>query len=287
MERKKMVKIGLVGFLLLGCVLWGEGVWGTEATSTTRTISSVSASKGLTQTLCEAVEGGDVAQVRAWVESGSEINALDEGFAPLHRAVLSGRSQVLAYLVEQGANVNVRCQRGRTPLHYAVAQNQMGLVRFLLSHGADVKARDREGVGVLEFSGSSGQVGAPAQVEPGMVVCIDTKTTGGLVVSSKAYDRTVAGVISGAGGLMAGMRMGQDGSIATGGHPVALTGRVFCWADASCVPIRPGDLLTTSNQPGHAMRVTDFTRSHGAVIGKAMTGLEKGRGLVLMLVALE
>jgi ankyrin repeat protein len=120
-----------------------------------------------------------VAQVRAWVELDGEINALDGGFAPLHRAVLSGRSQVLAYLVEQGANVNVRCQRGRTPLHYAVAQNQMGLVRFLLSHGADVKARDRDGVGVLEFSGSSGQVGAPAQVEPGMWCVLTQRRPGG------------------------------------------------------------------------------------------------------------
>ncbi len=281
------IRIGIGGLVLASCVSLSVWTWGAEETSDTRAVSPAPVSKGLTQTLREAVEGGNVAQVRAQVESGGDLNALDEGLAPLHRAVLSGQADVLSYLVERGANVNARCQRGRTPLHYAVAQNQMGMVRFLLSRGADVKARDLEGVGVLDFSGSSGGKETPTEVQPGMVVCIDTKTTGGLVVSGKAYDRTVAGVISGAGGIMAGMRMGQDGSIATGGHPVALTGRVFCQADASCVPIRPGDLLTTSNQPGHAMRVTDFNRSHGAVIGKAMTGLEKGRGLVLMLVALE
>ncbi|HNY28044.1 MAG TPA: ankyrin repeat domain-containing protein [Candidatus Sumerlaeota bacterium] len=280
------MRIGIRELVVAGCVILSGWGWGAEPPSGPRPVAPA-ASKGLTQTLREAVEAGNLAQVRAQVEAGGDLNALDEGLAPLHRAVLSGQADVVSYLVERGANVNVRCQLGRTPLHYAVAQNQMGMVRFLLSHGADVKARDQDGVGMLEFSGSSASKDTPTEVQPGLVVCIDTKTTGGLVVSSKAYDRTVAGVISGAGGIQAGMRMGQDGSIATGGHPVALTGRVFCWADASCVPIRPGDLLTTSNQPGHAMRVTDFNRSHGAVIGKAMTGLEKGRGLVLMLVALE
>ncbi|HPS03588.1 MAG TPA: ankyrin repeat domain-containing protein, partial [Candidatus Sumerlaeota bacterium] len=271
------MRIGIRELVVASCVVLSGWGWGAEPPSAPRPVAPT-ASKGLTQTLREAVEAGNLAQVRAQVEAGGDLNALDEGLAPLHRAVLSGQADVVSYLVERGANVNVRCQLGRTPLHYAVAQNQMGMVRFLLSHGADVKARDQDGVGMLEFSGSSASKDTPTEVQPGLVVCIDTKTTGGLVVSSKAYDRTVAGVISGAGGIQAGMRMGQDGSIATGGHPVALTGRVFCWADASCVPIRPGDLLTTSNQPGHAMRVTDFNRSHGAVIGKAMTGLEKGRG---------
>ena len=37
-----------------------------------------------------------------------------------------------------------------------------------------------------------------------------------------------------------------------------------------------GDLLTTAQTPGHAMSASDSTRSHGAVIGKAMTRLTAG-----------
>jgi len=66
-----------------------------------------------------------------------------------------------------------------------------------------------------------------------------------------------------------------------------MTGRVYVWADASNGPITPGDLLTTSTTPGQAMKATDPSRSFGATIGKAMTGLEKGRGLVLVLVNLQ
>jgi hypothetical protein len=83
------------------------------------------------------------------------------------------------------------------------------------------------------------------------------------------------------------MLMSQPGSIADGNYPVALTGRVYCWADASDDPIAPGDLLTTSDIPGHAMKVTDYAKAQGAILGKAMSALEKGRGLVFVLVTLQ
>jgi len=124
-------------------------------------------------------------------------------------------------------------------------------------------------------------------VEPGMVVCIDPAHPGKLVVSRKAYDRTVAGVISGAGGVNPGFLMSQRGSVADGKHPVALTGRVWVRCDASGGAIQPGDLLTTSDTPGHAMKVTDHDKARGAILGKAMTPLAEGRGLVLVLVSLQ
>ena len=124
-------------------------------------------------------------------------------------------------------------------------------------------------------------------VEPGTVVCIDPANPGKLVVSRKAYDRTVAGVISGAGGVNPGFLMSQRGSVADGKHPVALTGRVWVRCDASAGAIQPGDLLTTSDTPGHAMKVTDHDKARGAILGKAMTGLDEGRGLVLVLVSLQ
>jgi len=120
-----------------------------------------------------------------------------------------------------------------------------------------------------------------------MVVSIDAEHPGQLILSRKSYDRTVAGVVSGAGGVKPGMLMGQAGTAADGQHPVALTGRVYCWADAEHSPIHPGDLLTTSDTPGHAMKVTDHTQAPGAIIGKAMTALERGQGLVLLLVTLQ
>jgi hypothetical protein len=124
-------------------------------------------------------------------------------------------------------------------------------------------------------------------IEPGMVVAIDPEQPGHLRMADKAYDRTVAGIISGAGGINPGLVMKQTGTVADGAHPVALSGRVYCWADASYGAIEPGDMLTTSDTPGHAMKVTDHVQAQGAIIGKAMTELKAGKGLVLVLVTLQ
>ena len=129
------------------------------------------------------------------------------------------------------------------------------------------------------------EINAAANVEPGMVVCIDPANPGQLVVSNRANDRTVAGIISGAGGVRTGMMMGQKGSIADGRHPVALTGRVYCKVDTSKGAVVPGDLLTTSDLSGHCMKVADHAAAQGAIIGKAMTSPKDG--LVLVLVSLQ
>jgi hypothetical protein len=120
-----------------------------------------------------------------------------------------------------------------------------------------------------------------------MVVAIDPQHPGQLRVASRAYDRTVAGCVSGANGINPGLTMQQEGTAAEGAFPVALSGRVYCWADASYGPLQPGDLLTTSDAPGHVMKVTDYARAQGAIVGKAMTRLDEGRGLVLVLVTLQ
>jgi len=126
-----------------------------------------------------------------------------------------------------------------------------------------------------------------AGAKPGMVVSIDPENPGALVVSSTTYDRTVAGIISGAGAFKPGMLLGRTGAVEDGDYPVTLSGRTYCYVDATKAPVAPGDLLTTSDVPGHAMKVTDYAQAHGAIIGKAMSSLESGRGLVMVLVCLQ
>jgi hypothetical protein len=52
-------------------------------------------------------------------------------------------------------------------------------------------------------------------------------------------------------------------------------------------PIEIGDLLTTAETPGHAMRVGDLLKAFGAVISKALAPLRHGRDMIAILVALE
>ncbi len=123
-------------------------------------------------------------------------------------------------------------------------------------------------------------------VEPGSVVVIDEDHPGKLRRSTQAYDKKAAGIVSGANGIRPGISMVQEDKLEAGEN-VALSGRVYVQADAAFGAIKPGDLLTTSDTPGHAMRVSDHTQSQGAILGKAMSGLKEGKGMVLVLVTLQ
>jgi hypothetical protein len=124
------------------------------------------------------------------------------------------------------------------------------------------------------------------EIEKSSVVVIDDEHPGQLKRSTEAYDTRVAGIVSGANGVNAGIALHQDGLLEAGQN-VALSGRVYVQADATFGAIKPGDLLTTSNTPGHAMKVSDHGKAQGAILGKAMTPLAEGRGMVLALVTLQ
>lgn len=119
----------------------------------------------------------------------------------------------------------------------------------------------------------------------------DTNATPGTVVvlgddgevhpCEKQYDTRVAGIVSGACGVKPALVLDRHDNSA---H-IALMGKVWCHADASQASIRPGDLLTTSSTVGHCCRVTNTGQAFGSVIGKALTALESGRGLVRVLVS--
>jgi hypothetical protein len=124
----------------------------------------------------------------------------------------------------------------------------------------------------------------PDGAAPGSVMVLDDSS--GVRMSSQAYDRRVAGVVSGAGNYKPAVILDRHAT-KTPRRPLALMGKVYCRVDASESPIAVGDLLTTSATPGHAMKAENPALAFGAVIGKALRPLASGRGLVPILVALQ
>lgn len=142
-------------------------------------------------------------------------------------------------------------------------------------------------VGDIQLPGADcaeefGTVGT-AEIVPGTVLVVADEDE--LRPCDRAYDKRVAGVVSGANGVHPGLVLNKR---ATPGSrsPVALNGKVYCKVDASQSAIEVGDLLTTSPLQGHAMKACDRSRAFGAVLGKALTPFERGRGLIPILVSL-
>jgi len=184
----------------------------------------------------------------------------------------SGRAGSFSILNSASNNAALYCKTSGTgPALWA---DGLARVKVLEIDGADVAER---------FATTD----AHDEIKPGMVMEIDPDATGKLRIARGAYNRRVAGVVSGAGDIPTGTILGNmPGSY--GAPPIALSGRVWVNCDANIHAIEPGDLLTTSELAGHAMKVTDSPRAQGAILGKAMSTLNQGEtGQVLVLVTLQ
>ena len=154
--------------------------------------------------------------------------------------------------------------------------NTAGTPRFILDGNSGLQSASGD---VAE------RLPSAAQLAPGSVVSIDP-AAGGMIAASRAYDRRVAGVVSGANDYNPGITL-RAGDELKQAVPVTLTGTVYCLASNVNGPIHAGDLLTTSTVPGHAMRATDYDRAHGAIVGKALADLDGDRGLIMILASLQ
>jgi hypothetical protein len=164
-------------------------------------------------------------------------------------------------------------------------------------NGGRIQVRNAEGNTTIGVDGDIGDITLsngdcaeefdvvdPTLAEPGTVLVIDDEER--LAPSGVAYDRRVAGVISGNGPCRPGIVLNRRREFVK--RPaVALVGKVYCKVDASLSPVAAGDLLVTSPVVGHAMAGRDPARTSGAVLGKALRAMTSGRGLVPILVSLQ
>jgi hypothetical protein len=187
--------------------------------------------------------------------------------------ILGGDDFGVSAVAENGDGLYAKGSSG----HYAAKLDGKTLVK------GDLHVEGVITTGGLDYA-EGFDVSGDGRVGPGAVLVIDPLAPGKLTVSRTAYDTKVAGIVAGAKGLGSGVRLG----VGQFDRDVALAGRVYCNVDATRVAVRPGDLLTTATEPGYAMKVTNPTRAQGAILGKAMEGLDKGKkGQILVLVTLQ
>lgn len=112
-----------------------------------------------------AIDRGDLAAVRAIVEEGnapdSAIDYGGEPVTPLYKAAGEGRTEIVKYLIEKGADVNFRGKEwGHTPLSEAASRGFDDVIEVLLKAGADPKVKDRNGYTAFAIAALGGQVDA-------------------------------------------------------------------------------------------------------------------------------
>lgn len=73
---------------------------------------------------------------------------------PLCVAISKGDFELVKKLVEYGADVNGKIQRGTTPLMMAARYSNVDITRFLLSKGAKLNIEDNEGHTALDHAKS-------------------------------------------------------------------------------------------------------------------------------------
>ncbi len=166
-----------------------------------------------------------------------------------------------------------------------------------MGNEGDILVRDNNGIDVIQLNGNTGdiilnnadaaehfEIADSVKISPGMLMVLNPM--GKLEPASIPYDRKVVGVVAGAGKYRPGIILGhKSGSIP---HvPISVLGKVSCQADATYAPIEVGDMLTTSSTMGFAMRADDPQKAFGSVIGKALSSLGQGTGLVDVLITLQ
>ncbi len=137
-----------------------------------------------------------------------------------------------------------------------------------------------------DFAESLPVTGSRNKYAPGDLLVIDQAGKRRLALAQDAYSTLVAGIYSTKPGML-GTTHKIDEKAHADEVPLAVVGIVPCKVTTENGPIIAGDLLVASSTPGYAMKGTDRGRMLGAVVGKALEPLQKGTGVIQVLVTLQ
>jgi len=130
-----------------------NGRLGTPRPTTTPRIGIATGSA-----VADAAMRGDIAEVRAQLQRGGDVNAAQgDGMTALHWAASRGDSTLARVLVQARANLAAKTRIGAyMPLHIAAREAHSSVVRVLLRAGADASALNAEGVTPLHLAAMGG-----------------------------------------------------------------------------------------------------------------------------------
>jgi ankyrin repeat protein len=108
--------------------------------------------------LIRASWDGETEIVAMLLEKGADVNAKDaKGSTALMKASLNGHTEIVRMLMEKGADVNAKDNNRSTALMKAILHRHTEIVRMLLENGADVNVKNGYGSTALVLASWDGE----------------------------------------------------------------------------------------------------------------------------------
>lgn len=125
-----------------------------SSTTAVELLLAAKADPDLDKPLLNAVRYGRTDIVRKLLEAGAKIDLHDsDGHGLLHQAAMQGAEETFKLLMDNGAELDQRDRRhGFTPLQWAVHYNRQQMVEFLLERGADSQIKNNNGHTALQIA---------------------------------------------------------------------------------------------------------------------------------------
>jgi len=124
-----------------------------------RDVNDAATKEGLT-VLHYAAMNGDTEVMRFLIEQGADIKAQDNELSrsAIHFAAENGNIDCIKYLAEMGADLQDKDSNGATALHYAAKSNKLEVVKFLVSKKIDYSAKDTRGWSAMHYAANGGSL---------------------------------------------------------------------------------------------------------------------------------
>ncbi len=138
-----------------------RGVWTGDIAAVRSANTDVNVKDALGRTPLQiAAEKGYENVVMFLVENGAEVNITDtKGNTPLIFIIhKTGNLEITRRLIEKGASVNAQNRTGETALMYAAWRGHPDIVRLLLENRADTTVKNRQGDTALALAESKGHL---------------------------------------------------------------------------------------------------------------------------------
>ena len=259
----------------------GIGVMATTAVNKLTVVGGVSIGDAATYAVAPAPTNGLIVEGNVGIGTPNPVNQLGVGggasignaytndAAPANGLIVQGNVVIGASTAPTGTNYQLFVRGGN-------AVNSPGIG---VHGGIDISGQYSCGQGIDVSEHIAGSPALQQPLQPGDVVVVDAWRDETITLTAKAYDPSVAGIVATQPGVLLGAQLD--------GHAIALVGRVPTKVTTENGPIHRGDLLVTASKPGYAMRGDPKRIRAGTVIGKALGELERGEGVVTVLVNLQ